>query len=199
VVSRPLIQLALGTQWAGVVPIFAILATVSFVQPVITLWGMVLLSRGMGRRYLQLGIFNTLCSAVGFGLGLPWGAVGVATGYAIVTYVTAYPILVWAFRGTPIRFADFMQSIGRPFLAAITATTVCSLVGPFLAEWPSYAMIAAFLLLFFPLYLLAFFVLPGGRTELDSIWRLAAPFLARIPGLRLSTTNASGDSGILPR
>ena len=130
--SKPIIQIALGSQWTGVIPIFAILATVAFVQPVITLWGMVLMSRGMGRRYLHIGIFNTACSAAGFLAGLHWGPVGVAAGYAVATYLTAYPVLAWTFRGTPLCFQDFLSSILRPLTASIISTSICWLTSAWL-------------------------------------------------------------------
>jgi PST family polysaccharide transporter len=85
---------------------------------------MVALSSGKARRYLHLGIFNTTCSAAGFVVGLTWGPIGVASGYAIVTYLTAYPILAWAFSGTPLRFHDFLTSTYRPLIATFLATGI---------------------------------------------------------------------------
>jgi PST family polysaccharide transporter len=125
--ADPIIEFALGRQWLDVVPIFAALALVGFVQPVVTLWGIVVLSTGRGERYLRLGILNSVCAVLGFLGGLRWGAVGVAYGYAAATYLSAYPILRIAFRGTSICFRDFLRATSPAAIASFGAVgiTVC--------------------------------------------------------------------------
>ncbi|OAM87860.1 hypothetical protein AW736_20195 [Termitidicoccus mucosus] len=172
VASKPVIVLALGVQWIGIVPIFAILATVGFVQPVITLWGMVVLSRGMGKRYLQLGFFNAVCSIIGFSIGLHWGAIGVAAGYAVVTYITAYPILAWTFRGTPLCLKDFSTCIFRPFIASVIAVAGCRVWQPVWGELMPVQGLAVSAILFMTVYILAIWVLPGSKLDFELLKKI---------------------------
>lgn len=180
VTAKSIIALALGPQWDGIVPIFAILATVGFVQPVITLWGMVVLSRGMGRRYLHLGVFNTLCSVIGFAAGLRWGPIGVATGYAIVTYLSAYPILRWAFIDTPLSFMDFLSSCIRPFVASIASTAACALLTSQLDQMSPVLYIACMAATFAPCYLIFIRLLPYGKNDYLLVGSIFRPIWGRI-------------------
>lgn len=181
--AAPIVHLVLGTQWDGIVPIFSILAAAAFVQPVITLWGMICLSRGMGKRYLCLGIFNTICSAIGFICGLPWGALGVAAGYAIATYLTAYPILVWAFRDTPLCFADFLKAIIRPLSASLITALPAYLIASALSNVPPIFSLLPTGAAFGGVYLVVLRLLPGGQKEIANIMK-AMQFVVTIGGLK---------------
>jgi len=176
--SKVIIALALGPKWEDITPVFAILATVGFVQPVITLWGIVVLSRGMGRRYLHLGIFNTVCSAIGFAAGLPWGPIGVAVGYAVVTYLSAYPILIWAFRGTPLKFGDFKAVTVRPFTASIVAAILCFYISSVISTIPPFVWLALLGSAFMAAYLCTLRLLPGGKSDFAFIGNLIRPVVA---------------------
>lgn len=180
VAAKPVIEIALGAQWSGIFPIFAILAIVGFVQPAITMWGLVVLSRGMGRRYLHLGIFNTVCSAIGFLAGLPWGAVGVAIGYAAATYLSAYPILRWAFLDTPLVFSDFLNAISRPFAGSISAVILCLITSPVINSLPPFLWICASAGIFIPTFLFVLRFLPGGKSDFYLIINLLTPLTRRI-------------------
>lgn len=182
--AASIIQLALGRQWMEAVPIFSVLALVAFIQPSHTLWGVVLLSSGRPHRYLKLGIVNTGFSVVGILGGLPWGAIGVSVGYALGTYISAYPILLMAFRGTAVCAQDFIFAVARAAFASAAAATTCCLVGAaFSSEWSLLSKLIFDLGLFLPLYLAIFYSLPGGANELVSVARLARP-LAQTARLR---------------
>ena len=168
VLSRPVIHLVLGSHWDGAVPVFSSLAFVAFVQPAITLWGIVSLSSGMSRRYLTLGVLNTAFSVSGMALGLPWGAVGVATGYAVATYLSAYPLLALAFRGTAVRMGDFALAATRPALASATSAAVCGTAFKYLlAGQADNLQVLIGLSVYAPLYPATLYWLPGGRLELE--------------------------------
>ncbi len=175
--SGPIIGIALGPQWSGIIPLFEILAAVSFIQPTLTLWGMVLLSLGLGRRYFFLGIFNTLVIVAGFLCGLRWGASGVATGYAVATYATIYPTLEWAFRNTPLKVRDFTSSVYRPFVAGITSALCSRMSMIHFGIESDWMKLLSSAMIFFFCYLLVLLLLPGGRTQLQdvaSMWHVIA-------------------------
>lgn len=174
VATRSIIAIALGPQWAGVGPIFTILAAVSFVQPVVTLWGMVTISSGMTSRYLRLGILNTLGTVVAFVVGLPWGPVGVATAYAIATYALAWPTLVWAFRGTPVSTLDFTSSVEMPALASIISMLACLFISPIFASRSTFPQILIESCVFGITYLTVLAAIPQGRRDLRHVQNVFA-------------------------
>ena len=87
VCSDSVIELALGEKWLPAAPIFSILAITAFIQTPYTLVGIVQLSLGRGKRYLQLGILSTIVTSGGFCIGLKWGPIGIAMAYAVSTYI----------------------------------------------------------------------------------------------------------------
>ena len=170
--ARPIVRLILGGKWEPICPIFSILAVVAFIQPMLTLWAMVVQSRGLGRRYVQMGILNTICSVAGFGVGLFWGPMGVAAGYAISTYLSVWPLLAWAYWGTAIRVGDFLGEIASPGVASLVAGACAAkaLMGSSGMGWMPLGNLVAAGLVFFPAYLVVLCLLPGGKKDLAVIW-----------------------------
>jgi PST family polysaccharide transporter len=166
VAAKPTVELLLGRDWLGVVPIFSALAIVAFIQPVLSLFGLVCLSMGMGKRYLQLGIFNAIATSIGFLVGARFGSVGVAIGYAIAIYATAYPLLALAFKSTSIRVCDFFAAIAKPAIASIIAVILTKIVyEKQTSVSPTFILIYlgfAFTACYFGIYS----ILPKGRADL---------------------------------
>lgn len=166
VASTPIIELALGKQWLGVAPIFAILATVGFIQPSVTMWGYVLLSLGRSKRYLKVGIWSAAFSAAGFMCGLPWGALGVAIGYAISSYLGMWPILHMSFNNSPVRVSDFFRSILTPLIASCITVGILILGSDVFKNQALLVTIITKSVSFVVLYGLCFILIPGGRSKL---------------------------------
>jgi PST family polysaccharide transporter len=173
VVSGPLIEIALGPQWHEVVPIFEVLAAVALIQPTLTLWGMLLLSRGQGRRYFHLGMVNSAASVAGILIGLTYGPMGVAVGYAISIYAMAYPSLKWALHGNPVSAMDFVNSAGRAFASSLIAAGCGRLISGVLTAVPPVAEASILGLIFFLIYMVVMRLLPGGRAEIEIILHFA--------------------------
>jgi PST family polysaccharide transporter len=119
VASKPIILLMLGEQWLGVSPIFSSLAVAGFIQPASGFAGSLLLSLGQGRRYFWCGTFNAVVIIVSFLIGVIWGAMGVATAYAVGTYVVLYPWLRWAYKNSPVSFSMFAKACCFPAIISI--------------------------------------------------------------------------------
>lgn len=167
--SRPLIEIALGTSWLGVAPIFSILAITAFIQPVASLRGIVLLSTGQGKRYLQWGIFNAVAVCIGFGIGIAWGAIGIAVSYAVVNYAILYPSLVLAFKHTPLEPRDFFEPVALPAVASFIAAAVChfAVLTPLgVARHAPWLLLGLLGLLFCSTCLLVLWIVPSGRKDL---------------------------------
>lgn len=114
-----LIRLLLGSQWLGAVPVFRILAIAGLIQPSFGTAGIVMLSLGYAKRQLRLGIINSFLIVLSFVVGLPFGIIGVAWAYAIITYVTFIPLVFLCFYGTPVKMSLFLRAHIMPILLSI--------------------------------------------------------------------------------
>lgn len=125
VCSDQIIMLLLGSQWIGASSIFRILAIAAFIQPVSTTWGLILLSTGKSSRYFRWGVVNSIVISISFFCGLAWGTKGVASAYAIATYLLLYPTLAYAMTESPIKIYDFFTSISKPLLSSLSMGIGC--------------------------------------------------------------------------
>lgn len=160
--SKSIIYLLLGDQWLGMSSIFQILAITAFIQPVSSTAGLVLLSLGQSRRFLKIGIFNSLAIVTSFAIGIRWGAIGVASAYAIVSYLILFPSLWYCFRLTPISIEIFLKAVARPAIASLVMASAILLALSFLLDQPDIVIIGACFVIGFSTYFLAWFLMPGG-------------------------------------
>ncbi len=127
VCSDQIILIVLGEQWTGVGEIFKILSLVAFIQPLSSSRGVVLLTTGKSRKYLILGVISSFLLCLSFVLGIPWGAKGVATAYAISVYLIIVPFLYLSFKGTSVTVGSFFSAIYKPCLSSLFMAGVCML------------------------------------------------------------------------
>lgn len=119
--SDVVINITLGQKWESVSPIFSMLAVASFIQPACGIRGIVLHSTGNGRRLFIWGIINGVCTTASFSVGVAWGPIGVATGYAITNYLILVPSLRYVFKGTSLTTVDFFTSIKEPAIFSMAS------------------------------------------------------------------------------
>lgn len=162
VFAEEIIALLLGPNWSGCVRIFQILSFVSFIQPISTTRGLVLVSLGKSKKYLRWGLANAILTTLSFVVGLPWGAEGVALGYAIANYICLVPSLWYCFKGSPISTRDFLSSA---FWPAITSILMGVGIGIGKGYLPISGIVSTAVLSTFGLvgYLCCWFLIPGGR------------------------------------
>jgi O-antigen/teichoic acid export membrane protein len=176
VCSDNIIRLVLGQQWLGASGIFKILAITALIQPVVTTQGVVTLSTGQSRRYFWCGTGYACVVVLSFIIGLPWGAKGVATAYAIANYLLVYPTLRYSYKGTPIRVMDFSASIYRPLFAALGMGIFCFFLNRSLSEAGDVLVLAFCFLASIVVYLIVLTMISGGAKDLReyyAYWRLA--------------------------
>jgi PST family polysaccharide transporter len=164
--ARPLIDVLLGPKWLDVVPIFSVLAATAFIQAPVSLNGLVQLSLGRSRRYLMIGATAAVAVSIGFCIGVRWGPIGVAAGYAAATYLFLIPLLWWGFRESSLRVADFFESIALP---AITSLAAAAVAWGGVQALPAVSVFLLLLLtgaLFAGAYLSFLLLTRTGRTEL---------------------------------
>ena len=169
VAGTPIIQIALGSRWQGVGPVFSWLACAAFLQPVSSQRGLVLLSIGQGRKYFIQGLIATVVTVVGIGCGLPFGIKGVAIGYSASVCLLFYPINLYCFRDTPICAMNLLKGILPPAISSLTAAVLTLLVQSqirFQSPWANLALVlTAFALSFITIV----YLMPSLRMELLNI------------------------------
>lgn len=167
--SEPLIELALGPGWSSVSSIFSVLAVVALVQPTVSLWGIMLLSRGLSSRLLRLSALNALVSGLGFACGLPWGGLGVAVGY-LIAYYALTPFVLWvAFKDTPLSVRDFSNDIKRPFGLSLLSAGISLLLISAIHTQASWTGLLLAITSFSVAFLIVFFLLPGSKHDISLI------------------------------
>jgi len=128
-----LVLLLLGSQWQQAGRIFMLLGMAGFIQPVTKTCWWLLISQGRSRDMLRAGILSSAVSVALIVLGLPWGAMGVATAYGVSELFFAGPIIFWfAARRGPIRIADFYRTIAPAASASLCALAIVLICRPWL-------------------------------------------------------------------
>ncbi|MBB04265.1 MAG: hypothetical protein CML03_01875 [Pseudooceanicola sp.] len=162
-VSEPLILGLLGDKWAGVVPIFRILAIVGFIQPSASMIGSVMLSMGHTRRYFLQGAVVAAVLALAFGIGIRWGAEGVAWAYVAAVYVALVPLLANGYRHTALTVVDFFESVSLPAVISIVSLAISLLAQRYLSFSGFLAEIISLTLVYWVTFLALMIASPGGR------------------------------------
>jgi PST family polysaccharide transporter len=71
------------------------------------------------------GLMGCSWLVLSFFVGLPYGAVGVASSYSVATALMTFPLIWYAIQGTHIRFYDFYMAVKIP----VVATLLISIIG----------------------------------------------------------------------
>lgn len=91
VVNYPLIITIFGSKWLPVSQILLILAPVGMAQSIATTVGVIYQAKGRTDWMFRWGMFAGFVRMVAFIIGLRWGLIGVALGYAISSIILIYP------------------------------------------------------------------------------------------------------------
>lgn len=181
VCAKSLIGLLLGQQWLGAVVIFQILAITAFLQPVGNTKGLVMLSLGLSRRYLKWGAINSVITVASFAIGIRWGALGIATSYCIMYYLTIIPGMWYCLRGTPVSIALFFRAISQPATAALMMAGVLILTSRCLADQGDAILLGVNGLVGVLVYVGLLAILPRGLEPIRRLLPvLDIPFIKRI-------------------
>jgi O-antigen/teichoic acid export membrane protein len=170
VCANEVIGLLLGSKWSGATNIFKVLCICALIQPVSTTTGVVLVSLGQSKRYFTFGVVNSIIIGISFVLGLPWGAIGVATAYTIATYVLLIPTLWYSFKQSPVSTKDFFSAISRPVVAGLCMGTIIFTAYLFLRNHSDIMVIGACFVLGLLSYLLVWVLIPGGVQILRELF-----------------------------
>ena len=122
VTSDWIIHIILGSQWVGAIRIFVLLGITGLFQPIANTTGWLLISQGRANDMLKWGLMSGPIIIAAIVAGLPWGAVGVATSYAVARICIVDPLLYWFVgRKGPVRTIDFYKTMAPFVLSSLSA------------------------------------------------------------------------------
>jgi O-antigen/teichoic acid export membrane protein len=141
--SHEVIVILLGQRWEPAARIFQVLAIAGIVNVLRNPNGWVFTATGHAGRQAAWAVINRPIMILGFVLGLPWGAMGVAWAYTITNLVLLLPACAWAVKDTPLRLADLGEAGWRPMVLGIAAFLAASGCHVWLGSLPVFVVAAA--------------------------------------------------------
>lgn len=167
VTSRQLIGTVLGAQWMAVAPIFSVLALGAFFAPISNSTGWLFITQDRTREMRNWGIVSSTLFVTSFVVGLPWGALGVATSY-IATGCFQGPMVWWAAtRSGPVGLAPLLRSV-VPYAIAVVAT-LAAVAGLQRAMPHGLPALAALFVVAHLVFLAVLLLQPRGRRALADV------------------------------
>jgi PST family polysaccharide transporter len=118
-VAEPFIVTLFGSQWRPVILLLMILAPVGMGQSIGTTVGQIYQAKGRTDWLFRWGVVAGLVFMIAFVIGLHWGIVGVATGYAIAYTILQYPSFAIPFRLINLRVWDLGTILVRPLFCSL--------------------------------------------------------------------------------
>ena len=165
-----IVQIVLGPQWSATSRIFLVLGLTGLFQPIANTTGWLFLTQGRSRDMFHWGLISGPITMFSIVLGLRWGAMGVATSYALTRVFLSDPLLFWFVgRKGPVRTRDFYHTIAPFTFASLVALGVCSTVRSQVEiQNPIVGLIALFIITGM-VTLVCLAALPSGRLALSDI------------------------------
>jgi PST family polysaccharide transporter len=117
--AEPFVFVVFGPAWQPVVLLLQILAPVGMAQSVVALVGPVYQAKGRTDWMFRWGFVAGTLFILSFVAGLRWGVVGVATAYAAVFWVLAYPALAIPLRLIDLHVQEVAAELCRPLLCGM--------------------------------------------------------------------------------
>lgn len=125
VFSKEIILIILGPHWIESSNIFFVLAFAGFIDPVASSSGLVMISSGQSKRFFVIGTISSVIIVLSFFIGIHWGVIGTALAFVIATYLLVIPVLIYAFRNTPLKVSYFFKEIALPVIHTVV---MCALL-----------------------------------------------------------------------
>ncbi|HKP47805.1 MAG TPA: lipopolysaccharide biosynthesis protein [Pyrinomonadaceae bacterium] len=165
-----IVQIVLGPQWSATSRIFLLLGITGLFQPIANTTGWLFLTQGRSRDMFHWGLISGPITMASIVIGLPWGAVGIASSYALTRVALTDPLLFWFVgRKGPVRTRDFYHIIAPFTFAALASLGISAVVrSQFQIHNPILGLIALFIVTGV-VTLASLAVLPSGRLALLDI------------------------------
>ena len=177
--AEPVVALFLGDQWESVTPLLRILAFAGAVNLLAYVGYWVFLSRNLTGQLLRFTLATFAMRVVFILVGVHWGVIGVAVGYAATPAISAPVSLWWLSRMAPIPVRELIVGYVRILLMALAGTGAGFGVVTLLGDVTPVLSIAAAALAVAGTYLLVGAVLPPIRRDLAEVLGTARLALRR--------------------
>lgn len=118
------VHLWLGPRWAEAAVLFRLLAPAALLGALSNPSGWLLMSLGLTARYRNLGWVCSTLVVLAFGLGLSWGAQGVALAYSLTGILLFVPTWWWVLQGTGISLVRFLRNLVPAAVSSAVAACV---------------------------------------------------------------------------
>ena len=133
------VYVVFGAKWAGMIPILRVFALLGLSQSIGTLVGNLFLSQGRADLQFRLGLVSKPLTLIAIVIGLQWGVLGVALGYAAASWLMSYPIFYFAGRLVNLTYGELLRTLGGTFgCAVLMAGAVYGLGWILPASWPGW-------------------------------------------------------------
>lgn len=118
VLAGEFIHQVFGAKWLPVASLLMIFAPVGLLQSIITMTGLIYLSKGRTDLLFRWGVLSGTVAVASFVLGLQWGILGVAWCYAMATVLLLYPNLRISCGLVNLPIKSILTVLWPPFLCA---------------------------------------------------------------------------------
>lgn len=177
--ATDVVRVALGEKWLAAVPIFLALAPATFIGTVKCATTWVYTSLGRTDRQLKWYVFVQLPVTLGaYFIGLPFGPVGVAAAFSIVSVALRLPSIMFCLHDFKafLRLGDVLGAMMPAAFASLTAAAFAVILKHALLPdgLGPVAAIAVDLAVFGALYLVIYCALPIGRRNVATYVRIIA-------------------------
>lgn len=131
VVADSFVVTVFGNQWEPVILLIKILIPVGMVQSIGTTVGAIYQAKGRTDLMFRWGVVLGVFTVISFVVGLKWGIVGVASAYAIITFVLIYPAFAIPFSIIEMPMKQILKTLSRPIICSIVmAMFLVAIKGP---------------------------------------------------------------------
>lgn len=132
-----------GPQWGEMVPVLRVLVGVGMIQSVTAMLGSLYSALGRTSLRLRVQIPMHAVEVAGIVLGLRWGILGVAAGYAIASVLTAPVTVHFACGLVGLTLRGYLANLAGVFAcAAVSALAAGAVAAALPAPWPAPARLA---------------------------------------------------------
>jgi O-antigen/teichoic acid export membrane protein len=172
----------LGDRWIAIAPIYRVLAPAAFIGRfnVVTNW--LYVTTGRADRQFRWSAVLLVPMVIAYGIGVAWGALGVAVAHTLVTCLLWYPGVAYCCRTAPVNPIDVCTVMIMPAAAAVGAGFGLLIIRDLLPQ-PA-AVPVAFVLdfvVYATLYVGGWVLVPAARRNLAQFIVLVRDALAKRP------------------
>lgn len=160
------IRILLGIGWEGAVPLLRVLCVGAFFSTLTVTSSWIFLSEGRTTEQLRWALMSAPVTIVGVSVGMYWGAMGVASGFAIAITLLAAPTVWYSLRRSSVTIGDVIDSFWRPAVSSILAAIALAMLKSVLIlNWPVLIELVIHSAIYGVLYIICWLILPGGWSN----------------------------------